>query len=146
MKIILLKDVKNVGKKNQKVNVSDGYAKNFLIKNNLAVIDNKTSNKILQNDLKKIDDNETLNCNQAYKLKKKIESIKLKYFLKMNGGKVSGSISRKTIIEDLKNKYHLEIDKYMISDNKISIGYHKININIYKSINAQLVVIVDEGC
>ena len=71
MKVILLKDVKKQGKKDDIINVSDGYAKNFLIKNNLAVPYTKTSQSILQNELDERAKNEEALIKEYEEIKKK---------------------------------------------------------------------------
>ncbi len=143
MKVILLQDVKNVGKKNQVVEVSDGYFRNYLAKKQLAVVATTTANEYLQKDLAELKKNEADNISKANKLKEKIEKVVLNYKLKSNNGKTFGSISQKQIINDLK-QHDIEIDKYMFEDNfqPLKVGNIHIVLNIYKNIKANLHIIV----
>lgn len=143
MKVILLQDVKNVGKKNQVVEVSDGYFRNYLAKKQLAVVATTTANEYLQKDLAELKKNEADNISKANKLKEKIEKVVLNYKLKSNNGKTFGSISQKQIINDLK-QHDIEIDKYMFEDNfqPLKVGNIHIVLNIYKNVKANLHIIV----
>ena len=104
MKVILLKDVKNLGKKNTIVKVNDGYFQNFLSKQKLAVLATEEAIKHLNKDLIQIEKQNAIDLKLAEKLKEKIESIKLEYTLKSNQGNVFGSISQKQIISSLVEK------------------------------------------
>ncbi len=143
MKVILLQDVKNVGKKNQVIEVSDGYFRNYLAKKQLAVVATTTANEYLQKDLAKLEKNEADNISKANKLKEKIEKVTLNYKLKSNNGKTFGSISQKQIINDLK-QHDIEINKYMFEDNfqPLKVGNIHISLNIYKNVKANLHIIV----
>ena len=105
MKVILLQDVKKQGKKDQIINVSDGYANNFLIKNGLAVPATETSKKILEKELdirKQEEDALIERCKETAEKLKKIELI-----IKVKTGdhdKVFGNVSSKQINEELKKK------------------------------------------
>lgn len=143
MKVILLQDVKNVGKKNQVVEVSDGYFRNYLAKKQLAVVATTTANEHLQKDLAELKKNEADNISKANKLKERIEKVVLNYKLKSNNGKTFGSISQKQIINDLK-QHDIEIDKYMFEDNfqPLKVGNIHTTLNIYKNVKANLHIIV----
>ena len=145
MKVILLQDVKNIGKKNQVVEVSDGYFFNFLAKKQLAVIATDAAKDHLQKDLAKIAKDEAFNVAKANELKNKIEKVTLHYKLKSNNGKIFGSISQKQIIDDLK-KENIDITKYMFADDfqPLKVGNVHIALEIYKNIKAKLHIIVTD--
>ena len=145
MKVILLQDVKNVGKKNQIVDVNDGYFFNFLSKKQLAVIATTTAKEHLQKDLDDIAKDEASNIAKANELKAKIEKVTLHYQLKSNNGKIFGSISQKQIIDDLK-KQNIDITKYMFADNfqPLKVGNVHIKLKIYKNIKAELHIIITD--
>ena len=146
MKIILLQDVKNLGKKNDIVNVADGYYKNFLLPKKYAVVCSKDSLKHLKEDLKIQNENEEKNIKDAIQLKKQIENITLNFSLKTNSGNVFGSISQKQIIDSLKEK-GICINKYMFNNNfqSLKIGKANIPLNLYKDVVAKLTVLVTES-
>ena len=103
MKVILLKDVKKQGKKDDILEVSDGYAENFLIKNGLAVKYTDGSKKRLQNELETRALEEDLLVKKCQSDKEKIEKLTLTFKVKVGKtGKIFGTISSKQIAEELK--------------------------------------------
>ena len=104
MKVIFIKDLKKQGKINEIKEVSDGYATNYLIKNGYAVKYTKTSSNILNQDIKKKEQEEKENIKKAEKLKKKLEALSISFKVSSNKGKVFGSISSKQIAEELEKK------------------------------------------
>ena len=145
MKVILLKDVKNVGKKDQIVEVSDGYARNFLFRQNLAVIANTKS----LDDLKESQQQEKARLDaikaEALELKAKMANVSLNLSLKAGKeGKTFGSISTKQISEAL-DQLGYKIDKRKImSDALASLGMHKVKIELHKDVDVTIQVAVKE--
>ncbi|MDE6477532.1 MAG: 50S ribosomal protein L9 [Mycoplasmoidaceae bacterium] len=140
MRVILKKDIKGLGRINQIVTVKDGYAKNFLFKNNLAVMVNDKSLNDLNKTLTKQAEFEAEQVKKFTEIKNKIEKINLEFTLKTNKDKTFGAISVTQIIDELKSKHQITIDKFMINnqDKKFDLGVHIIQIELYKSIVAKL--------
>jgi large subunit ribosomal protein L9 len=140
MKVILLEDVKNVGKKDQVVDVADGYARNFLIRGHLAVQFTKTSQGILDNQKLQEDLKEKQKVADAQALK---ATLKLTFDVKAgDGGKVFGSISSKQIAENLMKNHGITIDKRKIVDNGPinTLGLSKVKVELHKNIVAELII------
>lgn len=145
MKVILLKDVKGQGKKDQVLDVSDGYANNYLIKNNLAVPFTKKSKEILEIELDKRQVKEEEYINSLNEIKKKLENKNIIFKVKTGKeDKVFGTISSKQISEKLKEMGYV-IDKKCIKINNAisSLGITKVEIELHKkvkfNINIELV-------
>ena len=130
MKVILLKDVKNQGKKDAIIEVTDGYANNFLIKNGLAVALTNTSKKILDNQLALRKEKEEETIKQMNEIKEKLLKEKTG---KMD--KVFGNISSKQIAEYL-NKLGYKVDKKQIHVNfpLDTLGRHMVEIELHKKV------------
>lgn len=147
MKVILLSDVKKVGKKGEVVEVSDGYGSNFLIPNKLAVKVTKTSLEIKKNQ----DDNrakeEERKKEEAIVLKEKIKDLVLEIQTSVGKeGKLFGNISSKEVVEKYKMKFAIEIDKRKFI-NFIPInalGFYKIDVELYKGVIGTITVHVVE--
>lgn len=138
MEVIFLKDVKGQGKKGEIKKVKDGYAINYLIKNNLAVMKTEKGLEILAKEKKEAKIKEDNSISSANELKEKLEKVTLTFKLKAGEkDKVFGSISTKQIKEEL-DKLGYNIDKKdIILDHAISsLGIHDVSINLYKKINA----------
>jgi len=141
MKIILLVDVKKVGKKHDIVEVKDGYG-NFLIQSGKAIVSSEKAKAIVDSQKateKAKYDEEVANANL---LKTFIEKDELHFTLKTNNGQAFGSISNKQIIDELAKK-NIKIDKFMLSENKnnsYGLGSFKIAIRLHKDVLAHLVV------
>ncbi len=148
MKVIFLKDVKGQGKKGEIKEVSDGYGKNFLIKNKYAVLATATSVKILNEE--NIQNNLALKeqIKEAEQIKKQIEKITLVFKVKTGKqDKVFGNISPKQIAEELKTK-NIIIDKRKIKINNpiASLGFHKVELELHKEVIATLnIQLIKEG-
>ena len=137
MKIILIEDVKNVGKKGELKEVADGYARNFLIRNRLAVEATAHSKAILEQQKQDKIDQEVEDIKKAEVLKEKLTTITLVFPVKTGeGGKVFGSISSKQIAEELVKKHQITIDKRKILDNGPfnDLGYSDIRIELHKKV------------
>ena len=146
MKVILLKDVKKQGKKDDILDVSDGYAENFLIKNGLAVKYTDGSKKRLQNELETRALEEDLLVKKCQSDKEKIEKLTLTFKVKVGKtGKIFGTISSKQIAEKLA-ELKIEVDKKTINiTNPIdTLGTHLVEINLHKKVKAEAKVVVKE--
>lgn len=139
MKLILLQDVKNVGKKNQTIDVKDGYG-NFLINSGKAITSTVKSQEIVNKQVAVAKKEYDIEVEQATLIKKQIESTKLEFTLKTNNGVAFGSISNKQIIDALAKEYSIKIDKFMIVDspNSYGLGRHNITIKLHKDVKACL--------
>lgn len=145
MKVILLSDVKGKGKKDSVIVVSDGYANNYLIKNNLAVPYTKRSSEILSNELELKKEEEEELVSSLNKIKEKLENKTLTFKVKTGAGdKVFGSVSNKQIVEKI-STLGIKVDKKCIKiDNALcSLGITKIEVELHKrvkfSMNIELV-------
>ena len=147
MKVILLKDVKGIGKKQDVVNVKDGYGANYLIPNRLAVMYSERSQEVLDIQKKKqADEIERLKA-EARDISKRLENIVVEFNARGSGdGRMFGTISTKQIAEELRNKHKIEIDKRKFVDKTTvdHFGYSKLTIELYKGITGVLTVLVHE--
>lgn len=147
MRVILLEDVKKVGKKGSIVEVSDGYGSNFLLPRKLAVLATKTSLEIKKTQ----DDNkakeEELKKEKAIELKNKIKDLTVEVKVGIGKeGKLFGAVSSKEIVEEYKKQFNIELDKRkFLNFNPINaLGYVKIEIELYKDVIGVITVHVSE--
>lgn len=148
MKVILLEDVKTLGKKGQIVNINDGYARNFVLPKKLGVeATAKNLNDLkLQNANKEKLAQEALDA--AKELAQKLEAGKVVLTIKTGeGGKVFGSVSSKEIATEVKNQMGYEIDKKKIQlkDAIKTLGTHTVPVKLHQKVTAELKVVVTEG-
>lgn len=136
MKLILLQDVKNVGKKNQTVEVKDGYG-NFLLNSGKAIASTTKSQEIVNKQVAAAKQEYDYEVKQATMLKNKIETLTLKFSLKTNHGQAFGSISNKQVLEALA-KHNIKVDKFMLvnATNSYGLGGHRIAIKLHKDVIA----------
>ena len=147
MKVVLLADVKGVGKKGELINASDGYARNFLLPRKLA----KEANAQAMNELKNAE------ASKAYKIKTETDeakraaealegkSVKITAKAGLNG-KLFGAVTAKEVAQEIKKQFGLEIDKRKINlsgDIKAFVVY-PAEIKLYAGITAKLSVAVTE--
>lgn len=149
MKVILLKDVKKLGKKDAIVDVSDGYASNYLFPNKLAVPVTNKSKEILskqQEDARIAEENAK---KAAQELAKRLENIEVLFTTKVGKeGKMFGSISLKQIEEEMLNQHGIQIDKRKFIDKGPldSLGIYRLKIELHKGVVGTIKVhIVEEG-
>ncbi len=142
MEVIFIKDLRGQGKKGDIKDVKTGYAENFLIKKGYAVLKTTESLRQLEKEKKEKKENDQKLHDEAVKLKEKIDKTTLEFKVKTGqGDKVFGSISPKQIKDELSNK-DIKIEKNMIKmDESISsLGFHKVNIELYPKVIAELKV------
>ena len=137
MKVILKTDIKGVGKKDQIINASDGYARNFLFPKNLAVEANaenmsKLKAKQDSNAFKKSQEKE-----EAEKISDKLSKIQLKIKVKSGAnGKIFGGVSSKEIAENLEKKYQIKVDKKKIylKETIKTLGMITVDIKLFEGV------------
>ena len=137
MKVILKADIKGVGKKDQVINASDGYARNFLFPKNLAVEANaenmsKLKAKQDSNAFKKSQEKE-----EAQKIADKLSKILLKIKVKAGAnGKIFGGVSSKEIAESLEKQYQIKVDKKKIDlkDTIKTLGTFSVDIKLFEGV------------
>lgn len=146
MKVIFLQDVKGQGKKGEIKEVSDGYARNFLLARKLAV---EATNSNL-NDIRGKKEADAFHkgqeLEQAKALKEKLDGMRVKLAAKAGeNGKLFGSITNKDVAEALKMQQHVVIDKkkFHMPDGIKQVGATKVEIRIYPEVVATLTVVVE---
>lgn len=147
MKVILLEDVKALGKKGEIVNVNDGYARNFILPKKLgleATGKNLNDLKLQKNNQEKIAKE---NLEAAKKLAAELEAAKVELKIKVGeGGRVFGSVSSKEIAAAAKAQLKIDIDKKKIQQKEAikSLGTHLVPVKLHPEVTAELKVIVKE--
>lgn len=137
MKVILLQDIKGIGKKDDVINSSDGYARNFLFPKKMAVEatpENMTKLKGKKDSQKhKLD----LEKAEAEEISKKLRGIQLKIKVKAGeNGKIFGGVTAKEISDNLKLQYRIEVDKKKIDLKETikNIGMVTVNIRLFEGV------------
>lgn len=147
MKVILKQDIKGVGKKDQVINASDGYARNFLLPKGLAVVADSTnmSNLKSKNEANAYKKNQELE--NAKSLASELNEITIKIKAKVgDNGKLFGGITSKEISEHLKKDYNINVDKkrIVLNENIKQIGTTIVQVKVYEGVVSKLKVVVDE--
>lgn len=147
MKIILIEDVKALGKKGEIVNVNDGYARNFILPKKLGL--EATGKNLNDLKLKKANDEKVAQqiWDEAKELGKKLEAGKVELAIKIGeGGRAFGSVSNKEIAVAVKEQMGYDIDKKKIQlkDAIKTLGTHTVPVKLHPKVTAELKVIVTE--
>lgn len=145
MKVILLQDIKGTGKKNEIVNVSDGYARNFLFPKNMA----KEASDASINEIKrqkaaadKLEaENKAAAVLKANELRNKIVILEAKCG---DSGKLFGAITAAEVAEALKKQYQVDVDKRKIElkSSIKQVGEYELNVKLYSNISSPMKLVV----
>lgn len=147
MKVILKQDVKGLGKKESLVDVSDGYARNFLMPKGLAVEASATNVNVMNTRKEAEKTKKDRELASAKALAEKIKSIQVLLKVKAgDNGKLFGSITSKDIADQLKSSFKLDIDKKKISltDAIKTVGTTEVEIKLYPEVSAKLTVKIEQ--
>jgi len=145
MKVILLQDVKGSGKKDDIINVSDGYARNFLLPKKLAVEASAAAMNDIKNRERAKEHRIQEEKKAAQALADKLNGTTVKLFAKAgNSGKLFGSITAKEVAELISKQAGVEIDKRKVSLNGDikSFGTYECEVKLYTGISAKMFVLV----
>ncbi|THE10815.1 50S ribosomal protein L9 [Bacillus timonensis] len=147
MKVIFLKDVKGKGKKGEVKNVSDGYAHNFLFKQNLAIEATPANMKTLEAKKNKESKEAAEELAQSKQLKEKVEALTVELQAKAGeGGRLFGSVTSKQIADELAKKHGIKIDKrkFDLPDGIRALGYTNVPVKLHPEVSATVKVHVKE--
>ena len=147
MKVILLSDVKNQGKKGEVKEVATGYAQNFLIKKGLAEEATPANLEKLKKQKDQMAQEKEQELVDAQLLKTELESKEVEIKTKSGeDGRLFGSISSKQVVEAYEKQHGIKLDKRKIdmSQPLKSLGYHKMNVKLHPEVHAEIKVHVIE--
>lgn len=145
MKVILLQDIKGVGKKDEIINANDGYARNFLFPKNMALEATKDNLIKLQDKKNSVAHKKSLEIEKNKKIAEKINKLQLTLSVKAGeNGKTFGGITSKEIAEELKKQNGIDIDKkkIVLKDTIKTIGRFSIDVKFGDGVNAKLALTV----
>lgn len=147
MKVILLADVKGQGKKGEMVNVSDGYARNFLFPKKYAVEATNSAINDLKGKNESMEFKKETEIANAKEIKEKLAGIEVVITAKAgSNGKLFGSVTNKDISEALTNQHHIKIDKRKFDADDIkTVGTTNVNVKLYPDITGTLKVTIKEA-
>ena len=146
MKVILLKDIRKLGKKDDVVEVSDGYARNFLFKNKSAIAYTKGSAKVLDKQMEERAEHEA-ELKKAEALSETLKGITLEFTLSTGkNGATFGSVSSKQIVEALSKKgIRVDKRKLQLEQSIASLGVTRVPVDLYRGqVIGEIVVHVSE--
>ena len=141
MEIILLKDVEHVGYKHDVVTVKNGYGRNYLIPQGMAVIANKTNTEKLDKIIAEIDAKETAKLEDYKALAEKLKGKTLKVGVKAGtSGKIFGSVTNLQIANAITEQFETEIErkKIILGDNIKEIGTYPVTIQLHKEVATEI--------
>ncbi|MBQ7761414.1 MAG: 50S ribosomal protein L9 [Clostridia bacterium] len=147
MKVVLLQDVKSQGKKNQIIDVSEGYARNFLFPRKLAIVADAKAINDVKNKESSDKHRKDVEKAEAKALAEKVSSCKVEIRAEAgNEGRFYGAITAKDIAEALKGQCGIEIDKRKIQlDSPIkAFGTYLLEVKVYPEVTGKLSVVVVE--
>ena len=147
MKVILKEDVKGQGKKGQLVNVSDGYARNFLLPRGLAMAAADQAMNDLKNKEEAARHHAAMEKQNAEEAAKALKGKTVKLTAKAgSAGRLFGSVTTKEVAEGLKAQFQVEVDKRKISMADVkAFGSYEAEVKLYPGISAKITVMVGEG-
>ena len=148
MKVILKVDIKGVGKKDQVINASDGYARNFLFPKNLAVEADKGNLGNLQAKKDGAKFHKDQEKEEAKKVADKLSKILLKIAVKSGqNGKIFGGVSSKEISEELEKQYKIKIDKKKVDLKETikSLGVRTVEVKLFEGVIGKIKIDVISG-
>ena len=143
MKVILKADIKGVGKKNEIINASDGYARNFLLPKNLAVEANAENMSKLQSQKEATQFRKDTEKEDAKKVADKLTKIMVKVQVKAGeNGKIFGGVSAKDIAENLEKQHNIKIDKKKVDLKETikTLGVHFVDVKLYEGVFGKIKV------
>ena len=143
MKVILLDNITGVGKKDEIINASDGYARNFLFPNKLALEANNENMSKLKAKKQSEQYKKDVNKENAEKIAKKLDDITLTIKVKAGeNGKIFGGVTSKEISEELKKQYKIDIDKkkIILNENIKNLGSFDISMKLFEGVTGKLKV------
>lgn len=143
MKVILLEDIKGVGKKDQIINASDGYARNFLFPKKKAVEANNENLAKLKSKNESVAYKKEMDFKEAQEIAKKLNNIVLTIKVKSgDNGKIFGGVTSKEISEELKKAYKIDVDKkkIVLAENIKNIGRFSVDVKLNEGVSAKLTV------
>lgn len=147
MKVILNTDIKGVGKKNEVINASDGYARNFLFPKNLAVPADNQNMNILNAKKASEKHKKDLECEEAKKLQEKMKTLVLKITTKAGeNGKTFGSVTSKEIAENLEKQFKIKVDKkkILMPEQIKTLGTYIVDVKLFEGVIGKLTISVTE--
>lgn len=148
MKIILLNDVKGIGKKGEIKNVSDGYARNFLFPKKIAMEATEGNIKLRKSQIELENKKKAEEAKKASETAKKLSDITVNIVAKTGeNGKLFGSITAKDIAEKLKEQTSIDVDKkkIVLPEPIKEAGKYEVEVKIYPEVSGKLTVEVVEG-
>ena len=148
MKVILLQDVKTLGKKGELVEASDGYARNYLLPRGLAKEATKSNINVLKGKAESLEYKIKTETEEAKAIAEKMKDIKVSVKAKAGaGGRLFGSVTSKDVAEELTKQHHIKLDKkkFVLPEGGIkTLGTTVVDVKIYTGIVGELSVEVTE--
>jgi ribosomal protein L9 len=146
MKVILLKDVKSMGKKGDTVNASDGYARNYLFPRGLAQEATEGNLHILNNKKEAERRQKLAEIEAAQKLAESLKGKEIKLTVKSGeSGRLFGSITGKDIADELNKKFKVNVDKKkVVVDTIRQLGTYDVEVKLYPEISTKIKLVVSE--
>ena len=142
MEIILKQDIANLGYKNEIVTVKDGYARNYLIPNKMAILATERNRKMLAEEIRQQAHKEEKIKNEAMDKAKALEGLKLTIGAKADAtGKIFGSVNSIQIANAIKEACNIEVDRKQIVLNEDAVkelGSYKAKIKLHKDVQAEI--------
>ena len=147
MQVILTRDVKGQGKKGQMVNVSDGYARNYLLPRGPAVMATMSNINVMKGKQESLEYKKKVELEEANAIAEKMKEIKVVLKAKAGDiGKLFGSVTSKDVAEALTSQHHIKLDKkkFVMPDGIKTLGTTTVDVKIYTGVVGKLNVVVEQ--